>query len=215
MHPPVDPWGAPHDPFEPMPLDPQDPYEPPAPPLMYGRASVPPPAVYHDTSEYPEVDAAPRRRPPVDAREIGRRAMSGKPARERAEPRAPMPNVSWQRSSPASRRTMFDGWGFTFAGLVILFCGWGIWAASGGNASTVPPVVSLLFVIVVGAVVFTALRLASRVVLERMRGRRRPHARWAHFLTGLFLASVGVSYLLHNAWLGDGVAWFKDQWQQL
>jgi hypothetical protein len=204
MHTPVDPWGAPIEPDQ------------PPPPLMYGRASVPPAPVWHPTSELPEVGPAPRRRERIDPREIGRRAMSGKADRERVDgPKPPMPNVSWIRSRPASRRMLFDGWGFTAAGLLVLFCGWGVWAVAGGNASSVPPVVSLLFVIGVGAIVFAVPRLSSRVLIERMRGQRRRHARWAHFITGVFLAGVGVSYLLHNAWLVDGLGWLKDQWQHL
>jgi hypothetical protein len=115
----------------------------------------------------------------------------------------------------ASRRTLFDGWGFTFAGLLILFCGWGVWAASGAGGTTIPPLVSLLFVIVVGGLVFALLRLASRVVIEGMRGRRRPHARYAHFITGVFLAVVGISFFLHNAFLSQGSTWLHGILQRL
>jgi Na+/H+ antiporter NhaD/arsenite permease-like protein len=79
-----------------------------------------------------------------------------------------------------------------------------VWAASGASGTAIPPIVSLLFVVVVGAIVFTVLRLTSRLVIEGMRHRRRPHARWAHFLTGTFLAVVGISYFLDNSFLGQG-----------
>ncbi len=196
MHPPVDPWGSPTEPTSPLP--------------MYGRAAVPPAA------EQTEFEPMPRRRwRAVDFRELGRRAMSGRAERDRLDrPRPPMPHVSWQRSGVASRRMLFDGWGFTATGLVVLFCGWGVWAAAGGAGRAVPPLIDLLVVVAVGAIVFAVLRLASRVVIEGMWGRRRPHARWAHFITGLFLTVVGVSYLLHNAWLGEGVAWLRDLWQR-
>jgi hypothetical protein len=203
MHPPADPWDTPIEPTSPTPTP------------MYGRAPVPPaPAWYEPTNEQPEVTPR-RRREPVDTRELGRRAMSGRDPVRSDKPRSPMPNVSWQRATSASRRTLFDGWGFTAAGLLVLFCGWGVWAAAGGGASSVPPLVSLLLVVVVGAFLFAVLRLASRVVIERMWRRRRPHARWAHFATGVFLAVVGVSYLLHNAWLTDGITLIKEQWQRL
>jgi hypothetical protein len=187
---------------------------------MYGRAPVPPsPALRYPTNELPEVDlpppAPPFRRGRVDPRELGRRAMSGRDTRERRDPRVPMPNVSWQQSSSASMRTMMDGWGFTFAGLLILVVGWGVWAAAGGGGSAIPPVLSLFVVIAVGVLLFTVFRMVSRVVVERLRKLRRPHARWAHFGTGLFLATVGVSYLLHNAWLLDGVGWVRDHWPHL
>jgi hypothetical protein len=191
---------------------------------MYGRAPVPPPhALRQPTNELPELEpppAAPSSAPPfrrgrVDARELGRRAMSGRDERERREPRVPMPNVSWRQSSSAAVRTTMDGWGFTFAGLLILVVGWGVWAAAGGGGSSIPPVLSLVIVIAVGALLFIAFRTVSRVVIERVRKQRRPHARWAHFGTGLFLATVGVSYLLHNAWLLNGLDWVKDHWPHL
>ena len=209
MHPPVDPWGSP--------IEPTEPVEPSSPPPWNGRATVPPaapPTWWQPTNEQPLAESRSPREA-IDFREIGRRAMSGRAERDRPAPRSPMPNVSWQRAGAASRRTMFDGWGFTATGLLILFCGWGVWAAAGGGAASVPPIVSLLFVVAVGAIVFVVLRLASRVVIERMWNRRRPHARWAHFITGLFLAGVGVSYLLHNAWLSDGIAFLRDQWGRL
>jgi hypothetical protein len=122
--------------------------------------------------------------------------------------------VSWQRSGSAARRTLFDGWGFTAFGLLVAFCGWGIWAAGGGGAGTVPAYVGFLVVVLVGAIVFAVLRLSSRLVVERMLGRRRPHARWSHFLTGLYLTVAGVAYVANTSWLVDGVAWIRDQWTQ-
>jgi hypothetical protein len=126
-----------------------------------------------------------------------------------------MPKVSWQRAGLASRRKLFDGWGFTFAGLLVLFCGWGVWAASGASGAAIPPIVSLLFVIVVGGLVFALLRLISRIVIEGMRHRRRPHARWAHFITGAFLTVVGISYFLHNSFVGQGSTFIHQVMQRL
>jgi hypothetical protein len=126
-----------------------------------------------------------------------------------------MPNVSWQRAGLASRRKLFDGWGFSAAGLLILFCGWGVWAAAGRINSSIPPVFDLLFVIAVGGIVFAALRLLSRVVIEGIQHRQRPHARWAHFLAGVYLATVGISYFLHNAFLTDAISWLKELSQRL
>ena len=208
MHPPVDPWGAPIEPTSPQ------------PPSMYGRAAVPEPGWQRPTTEEPTVTAAApaarRRRGLVDTRELGRRVMSGRAGRERpAAPRAPMPHVSWQRAGLASRRKLFDGWGLSAAGLLILFCGWGVWAAAGRTNTSIPPVFSLLFVIAVGGIVFAALRLLSRVVIEGIQHRQRPHARWAHFLTGVFLATVGISYFLHNAVLTEAITWLRDLGQRL
>lgn len=211
MHPPVDPWGSPLEP-EPDPTQ----IEPSSPTPMYGRAAVPP-NWQRFTAEQPELArTARRRRERADTRELGRRLLSGRADRVRSDaPRTPMPHVSWQRVTLASRRTMFDGWGFTAAGLLVLFCGWGVWAASDGSGTSIPPVVSLLFVIAVGVLIFALLRLLSRIVIEGMWRRRRPHARWAHFLTGVFLAAVGVSYLLHAAFLTEGVTWLREQMQRL
>jgi hypothetical protein len=207
MHPPVDPWGAPIDPAS----------DDPASPSIFGRAGVPTPTWPQPTSDLPELDSGRRRRRlPVDARELGRRVMSGRAERDpRPTPQTPLPKVSWYRASVASRRTMFDGWGFTFTGLLILFCGWGVWAASKAGRTSIPPIVSLLFVVVVGLVIFAVLRLVSRVVIEGMRHRRRPHARWAHFITGTFLAVVGISYFLHNSFLTQGSAWLHQFMQRL
>jgi hypothetical protein len=206
MHPPVDPWGAPIDPAA-------DETESSS---IYGRASVPKPTWSQATNDLPELRRGRRRRPePVDTRALGRRAMSGQADRDpRPTPQAPMPRVSWQRAGLASRRKLFDGWGFTFAGLLILFCGWGVWAASGASGASIPPIVSLLFVVFAGAIVFAVLRLISRLVIEGMRHRRRPHARWAHFLTGTFLAVVGISYFIHNGFLGQGSTFVHQMLQR-
>src|SRR5262249_52621684 len=143
--------------------------------------------------------------------ELGRRVMGGRADRERPNtPRGPMPHVSWQRAGLASRRKLFDGWGFTAAGLLILFCGWGVWAAAGRINSSIPPVVNLLFGIAVGGICFRGLPLLSRIVIEGIQHRQRPHARWAHFLTAVFLATVGISYFLHNAFLTEAITWLRD-----
>jgi hypothetical protein len=210
MHPPVDPWGSPIEPTSPQ------------PPSMYGRAAVPEPGWQHPTTEEPAftptapLPGARRRRMPMDTRELGRRVLSGRAEREHPEtPRAPMPHVSWQRSGLASRRKLFDGWGFSAAGLLILFCGWGVWAAASPTNSDIPRVFNLLFVIAVGGIVFAALRFLSRVVIDGIQHRQRPHARWAHFLTGVFLATVGISYFLHNAFLTDAITWIREIGQRL
>jgi hypothetical protein len=120
--------------------------------------------------------------------------------------------VSWQRSGSAALRTVFDGWGFTAFGLITLFCGWGIWAASGGNAGSVPAYVGFVLAVAVGAGVFALLRLGSRLVVERLLGRVRMHARWAHFLTGLFLTVAGFAYAARAPLWVQSVAWLRDAW---
>jgi hypothetical protein len=109
---------------------------------------------------------------------------------------------------------MFDGWGFTATGLLIAFCGWGAWAAGAARSDLVPAGLGLLAVLVVGAMLFGLLRLASRLVFGWVLHRGRPHARWAHFLTGAYLTAAGVVYLAHARWLLAGVAWLQDQWPQ-
>jgi hypothetical protein len=206
----ADPWGEP-EPTQPLPEVP-----------IYGRASVPPaqgwpqPGWRQPTAEEPVVPPRRWNTTPADARELGRRAMSGRAERERVErSHVPIPKVSWYKPGVAARRRRMDGWGFTFSGLLILFCGWGVWAAGGGSGSSIPPVVNLVFVIAVGGIVFAVLRLISKLLVEGVRHRQRLNARWEHFLTGTFLAVVGVSYLLHNALLTSTVTWVREQWQQL
>lgn len=182
MYPPADPWG-----------EPNDPVPPPLPPRsrtpMYGRASVPvPTAPLRDpTAEWPSVEPLP-------------------PARRRSTP-----SVSWQRASRASLRSLSDGWGFTAAGLLVAFCGWGLWAAA-GRGTGLSPLPGLVFMLAVGAGVFILSRFLGLLVVERMLGRPRLHARWSHFLTFLFLTIAGVAYFLTTSWLADASGWVRDGW---
>jgi hypothetical protein len=158
---------------------------PPAIP-RYGRAAVP-------------VPKAPLREPTADMPILV-------PKRQITVP------VSWYKTSRASRRSLSDGWGLTATGLLALFCGWGLWAAS-GRGIVAAPLVGLGLVLVVGVGVFVLCRFVGYLVLERMMGRVRLHARWAHFLTGAFLTASGISYLLSTTWLGDVYNWVRDEWQ--
>ena len=63
--------------------------------------------------------------------------------------------------------------------------------------------------------VFMVFRLMGYAVLERLMGRRRRHARWAHFLTGLFLTVAGVSYLADTSWIVSGLNWVSEWWRTL
>jgi hypothetical protein len=176
MYPPADPWNG--EPTEPTP--------------MYGRASVPVPAVplREPTAEMPPVLV---------------------PDRSRQRPKS-VAEVSWQKVKKRSRRNLSDGWGFTAAGLIILFCGWGLWAAAGRGLGTAPwP--GLLLVLLVAFGVFVLARSVGYLVLERMWGRNRPHARWSHFLAGLVLTLAGVSYLINTDVLVD--TWIRDLWDYL
>jgi hypothetical protein len=174
-------------PDEPVPpLPPRSPFDRP----QYGRASVPVPVLREPTAEMPTV-------PPRAA--------------GRSHPVSP---VSWQRSSRASLRSLADGWGFTATGLLAMFCGWGLWAAA-GRGTIAAPLFGMVLVLLVAAGVFAISRLLGFVVLQRMMGRPRLHARWAHFLTGLFLTVAGVSYLAATSWIVSGVDWIREQWQRL
>ena len=198
MYPPADPWGAPEDPIadgrnfvgatgSPPPLVPR--HEDDIP--RYGRASVPVPPL-------------PLREPTAEMPSLTRRPVVGHGNRSGAP-------VSWQRTSKPSLRSRADGWGFTATGLLAVFCGWGVWAAAGrGTIGT--PLFGLTLVVLVGAGVFVTSRLLGFVVLERMMGRPRMHARWAHFLTGLFLTVAGVSYLTKTSWIVAGLDWIGEQW---
>jgi hypothetical protein len=157
---------------------------------MYGRASVPVPAPLREpTAEMPEY--------------LGPRSPAPKASRP----------VSWQRSSRASLRSLSDGWGFTAAGLIVAFCGWGFWAAA-GRGTISAPYLGLVFMLVVGLGVFALTRFLGYLVLEQTMGRKRPHARWSHLLAGLFLTVAGVSYIANTSWLLDGIDWVRDQWQR-
>jgi hypothetical protein len=106
------------------------------------------------------------------------------------------------------RRRLSDGWGFTAAGLIVAFCGWGLWAAA-GRASGQASLPGLAFMLAVAAIVFVVARYLGYVVLEKMLGRERPHARWTHFATGLFLSVAGVAYFLSSSWLVNGSDWIR------
>jgi hypothetical protein len=122
--------------------------------------------------------------------------------------------VSWRRPSRAPLRSLADGWGFSATGLLVLFCGWGVWAAS-GRGTIAAPVVSFVLVVAVAVGVFTLSRLIGRFVLAGLLGRARPHARYAHLLTGLFLTAAGVAYFSRATWIFDGIDWVRDQAQRL
>ncbi|HEX6870432.1 MAG TPA: hypothetical protein VF163_04985 [Micromonosporaceae bacterium] len=178
---PTPPLHPPADPWDSAPTGGPDDIS--ATPFMYGRAPVPAVPPREPTTELPELTAV---------------AGPG---------RRPTPAVSWQRTSRASRRSLSDGWGFTATGLVVVFCGWGIWAAALRGTGT-SAWAGLVFVVAVAAGVFALARFFGYLVVEQVLRRPRLHARWAHFLTGLFLTVAGVSYLVNTPWLtdaGDGV----------
>ena len=173
------------------PTDPWDPPGEPTAPRMYGRAPVPTsPAIREPTAEMPPFDLPP----------------------ERAGTRPGRP-VSWQRTSRPALRSLADGWGFTAAGLVAGFCGWGFWAAA-GRGTISAPYLGLLFMLFVAAGVFALSRLLGYIVVEQTLGRPRLHARWTHLLTGLFLTVAGISYFANTKWLVDGIDWLRDQWER-
>ncbi len=189
----------PADPWD-APTEPQPRSSSPAP--MYGRAAVPVPDRSPDfTLEMTAASAPPKIRP------------------------RPPKGVSWQRASRASLRSLSDGWGFSAFGVLVAFCGWGLWAAAGrGRLSS--PVFGLILMLVVAGVVFVLTRLLGYIVLEQILRRRRPHARWSHFMTGLFLTAAGVSYFANTSWLTDAGdwagsgwdwlwGWFQEQWQSV
>jgi hypothetical protein len=155
---------------------------------MHGRASVPSRPLREPTAELPVVGGQPR---PKVTRE-----------------------VSWQRSSRPSLRSLSDGWGFTATGALVAFCGWGLWAAAGRGTLTAP-FVGLGIMLVVGAGVFALSRLLGYIVLEQMLRRPRLHARWSHLLTGMFLTVAGWSYIANTVWVVDGLDWLREQWQRL
>ncbi len=173
---------------------PADPWESPGEPTvprMYGRAPVPtPPAVREPTREMPPYEVAARR-------------SASRPPRV----------VSWERTSRPALRSLADGWGLTATGLVVGFCGWGFWAAA-GRGTISAPYIGLLFMLVVAAGVFALSRFFGYIVVEQTLGRPRPHARWAHTLTGLFLTVAGISYVANTKWLVDGIDWVRDLWQR-
>ena len=46
-----------------------------------------------------------------------------------------------------------------------------------------------------------------------MLGRTRRHARWSHFLAGLFLTVVGIGYLINTKFMVD--SWLRQAWDFL
>jgi hypothetical protein len=164
---------------------------------VYGRARVPVPSVspLDSTDELPVVPAA----------------YAG-----RSWAVTVTPKVSWRRPGRASRRSLSDGWGFTAAGLLVLFCGWGVWAAA-GRGTVAEPLVGFGIVVAVGVGVFALSRLIGRIVLAGLLRRPRLHARYAHLLTGLFLAAAGVAYFSRATTtpISDGVDWVREEMQRL
>jgi hypothetical protein len=70
----------------------------------------------------------------------------------------------------------------------------------------------LVLTLVVGAGVFVLSRFLGYLVVERMLGRVRIHARWSHFATFLFLTAAGVSYALNTKWLVGTDVWIRRAW---
>jgi drug/metabolite transporter (DMT)-like permease len=122
--------------------------------------------------------------------------------------------VSWQRTSRASLRSLSDGWGFTATGVIVAFCGWGLWAAA-ARGILAAPLTGLVFTLVVAAGLFGLTRLLGLLVLERILRRPRLHARWSHLLTGLFLTFAGLAYFSQTSWIIDGLEWVRDQWGRI
>src|SRR5262245_10513698 len=113
-----------------------------------------PPADPWRAHDEPQADEPTLTQPTVPVFDRGkvpavRRPTSELPLVERPRPVAGPPKVSWQRTSRASLRKLSDGWGFTAFGVLVLICGWGVWAAAGGQA-VVHPLVDLLLVLAVG-----------------------------------------------------------------
>jgi eukaryotic-like serine/threonine-protein kinase len=167
---------------------PADPWsEPTEPNPLYGRASVPVPPLREPTTEMP-------------------------PIMRRVEAIRRGPDVSWQKVKKTSRRQLADGWGFTAAGLIMIFVGWGVWAAAGRGAGP-SPWPGLLLALAAAGAIFVLARFLGFLVLERMWGRSRRHARWSHLLAGLFLAMAGIGYLINTKFMVD--TWLKDGWDYI
>jgi hypothetical protein len=123
------------------------------------------------------------------------------------------PDISWYRPSRASLRSLSDGWGLSATGLLLAFCGWGVWAAA-GRGEIAAPLVGFGIVLAVAVGVFALSRLLGRIVLVGLMRRGRPHARWAHLLTGLFLSAAGIAYFGQTSWIIDGWRWVQEQMQR-
>ena len=123
---------------DPWPTEPTEPIGATDP--IYGRASVP-------------VPASPLREPTAEM-----------PAVRVPEPPVQAPPVSWQKVKKSSRRNLSDGWGFTAAGLIAVFCGLGLWAAAGRGSGT-SPWPGLLLVLVSATATFVFARFLGYLVL--------------------------------------------------
>jgi len=215
MYPQADPWGSPPNPGPagppgyPGPAGPAGHPGPASPaghpgsrPGRPGRASEPAGPMY---GRAPVPKTRPLREPTAELPVV----ISGRPVAARvAKP------VSWRRSSRASLRSLSDGWGLTATGLLVAFCGWGLWAAA-GRGTLRSPLAGLAFMLVVAAGLFGLTRLLGFLVLERILQRPRLHARWSHLLAGLFLTFAGVAYFTQTIWIIDGMDWIREQWQRI
>jgi hypothetical protein len=165
------------------------PIDPVSPPPSYSRGSVPVP---------PAVPPRPFREPTRELPAVAEPGTRATPSRA----------LSWQRTKSTQRRRLSDGWGFTAAGLIVAFCGWGLWAAA-GRASGQSSLPGLFFMLAVATIVFVVSRYVGYLLLEKALGRDRPHARWAHFATGTFLVVSGIAYFLSSSWLVNGGDWIR------
>ncbi len=174
----------PMDPVSPGGAAPTQPISPARPDTIYARAAVRVPAtpLRQPTDEYPLVDD-PRQHP--------------------AHPHIP----GFRQPNPGTRRLSL-GWGWSFTGYLLMFIGWGVWAAS-VRGEMVIPLIDLGIVTVVAIGLFAVCRLFGRVVWEGTFNRPRRSARLAHALTGLFLTAAGIGFLAHTVWIADAITWIK------
>jgi hypothetical protein len=64
-----------------------------------------------------------------------------------------------------------------------------------------------------GGAIFVLARFLGYLVLERMWRRPRRHARWSHFLVGLFLTTAGIGYLINTKFMVD--SWLREGWDYI
>jgi len=122
--------------------------------------------------------------------------------------------VSWEKVKNANLRRLFDGWGFTATGLIVVVSGWVVWAAANRDAGgSIWP--GFLLALVAAALIFVVSRTAGYYVLERGLNRPRRHARWSHFFAGLFLTLAGFWYLMNAEYELSSGDWLQDGWRWL
>ncbi|CAM3429107.1 serine/threonine protein kinase [Stackebrandtia soli] len=125
---------------------------------------------------------------------------------EPAEPKRPWTGPDGKLSILSS------GSEFSVVGALFAFVGWGLWAFDNARGTFLGHILMFIFVLLVGAAVFTMARLLGTMVLVRLLNRTRRTARLSHLASGAFLVIVGLSFLSNVSYISTAMTWLQQLW---